>query len=374
MLDADESAIFDEAMRHDPLLRDAYLDVDRLSAAIAVASTTPVPPRAGQLERIQSRLGLNAARKIHLWLAVSGWAAAAVLALMLVIAKSPDFTGKASPHTAATPPAAAAPVSSTPAAMIRPAADSPSAVTGEPRPDSETPSPSPAPPPAAEADAKQIAKVETRRLIQEIEVLRENLQKFQERDRVLFQAVPGMALPVIMRMKPPGTADVEDDLIAAADEPQSPVHFLLAEAARSANPPSSSDVIASGTAGPDSGITEPTTPDAIVTNPPALTEPPSAIPIYDAARDAGTLVVSNLPPAAEGRVYNLWVKTAHSEQPVFVGSLPNAGALRSESFDFSLGSNMVLPSGFVLTQDPLKTPTPPDVSNTVLQGPPVPGR
>lgn len=371
MLDADESAIFDEAMRHDPLLRDAYLDMNRLSAAIAVASATSVPPRAGQLERIHSRLGLNHARKIHLWLAVSGWAAAAVLALMLVIAKSPDSTGGSPTHTATAPPAKAAPVSTTP---VQPTAHSPMAFAGEARLDSSPPSASPPPPPSAEVDAKQIARVETRRLIQEIEVLRDNLQKFQERDRVLFQAVPGMALPVIMRMKPPGTADEEDDLIAAADEPHSPVHFLLAEAARSANAPSSVDMTASGNADPDSGITETTTPDAPTANPPELNEPPSAIPIYDAARDVGTLVVSNLPPAAEGKVYNLWVKTAHSEQPVFVGSLPNAGALRSESFDFSLGSNMVLPSGFVLTQDPLKTPTPPDMSNTVLQGPPVPGR
>ena len=56
MLDADEPAIFDQAMHHDPVLRDAYLEMDRLSAAIAASAAAPIEPRTGQLERLQNRL------------------------------------------------------------------------------------------------------------------------------------------------------------------------------------------------------------------------------------------------------------------------------------------------------------------------------
>lgn len=103
---------------------------------------------------------------------------------------------------------------------------------------------------------------------------------------------------------------------------------------------------------------------------PAEPQAPSAIPIYDAARDSGTLVVNNLPAAEEGRVYNLWVTTAQSDKPVYVGSLPASRTPGADSFDFSLGSNMVIPSGFMLTKDPENQPAAPGESNTVLKGPP----
>ena len=44
MLDADEAAAFDEAMRHDPVLQSAYFEMDRLSAAIATPSPLPSSP------------------------------------------------------------------------------------------------------------------------------------------------------------------------------------------------------------------------------------------------------------------------------------------------------------------------------------------
>ncbi|RPJ32941.1 MAG: hypothetical protein EHM17_11960, partial [Verrucomicrobiaceae bacterium] len=97
--------------------------------------------------------------------------------------------------------------------------------------------------------------------------------------------------------------------------------------------------------------------------------PPTAVPIYDAARDAGTLVVSNLPPAGEGQVYNLWVITTIGARPVYIGSLPESSAAGADSFDFSLGSSMVLPAGFLLTLDPANSPAHPTEANTVLQGP-----
>ena len=78
----------------------------------------------------------------------------------------------------------------------------------------------------------------------------------------------------------------------------------------------------------------------------------------------------NLTPAAEGEVYNLWVATEPGDPPIYVGSLPEASATGADSFDFSLGSTMVLPSGFVLTRDPRDAPAKPTQDNTVLQGPP----
>ncbi|MCX6866413.1 MAG: hypothetical protein NTV46_09400 [Verrucomicrobia bacterium] len=104
----------------------------------------------------------------------------------------------------------------------------------------------------------------------------------------------------------------------------------------------------------------------------SLSKLPTAIPIYDAARDSGTLVVSNLPPAAEGESYHLWVSTKIGEQPIYVGGLPESSASGADSFDFSLGSTMVLPSGFILTKDPQDTPAAPSEANIVLQGPPSP--
>ena len=100
MLDADESAIFDEAMRHDPVLRSAYLEMDRLSAAIAASTALPIEPKAGQLDRLQARLGLGPSKSAQFWLTISGWAAAAVLAILLTLAPHRDHrsVGKPTHH------------------------------------------------------------------------------------------------------------------------------------------------------------------------------------------------------------------------------------------------------------------------------------
>lgn len=360
MLDADESAIFDEAMHHDPVLKGAYLEMDRITAAIAAACSTPVAPKAGQLERLQSRLGLNKTHRLHLWLAVTGWSAAAVLAAMLIF----DHTRATS---APTPVESAASTEKTPAAELAKPRATPATSTPATTPPSDS-AIAGNPPSAKEADVKAVVKVETKRLVQEIEVLRDNLEKFQHRDRVLFEPVPGMALPIIMKMNPPNSSG-EDAAALAANDTQSPVPLLLGDTLRltadyTASLESQGDGVLAGN------------PTAVV-NPadaPAEIIPPSAIPIYDAARDTGTLVVSNLPAAAPGKVYNLWVTTHNGDKPVYVGSLPPVTSAKAETFDFSLGSNMVIPSGFTLTQDPEQAPASPSAGNTVLQGPPAPAR
>lgn len=339
MLDAEQAAIFDQAMRHDPVLRSAYLEMNRLSAAIAVATALPIDPPTGQLDDLQTRLGLRAPGRSHFRLALAGWATAAVLAVVLAL----QLTGiidRRHPGQPTPPAISPDPLTSSAAQALAPR---------------EILAP---PATAKDPDHKSNAKVETKRLNQEIEVLRDNLEKFQHRDRALFEVVPGMALPIVMSMNPPGVAAEDPAGLVKNDEP-SPLTALLGDALTAMT-----------------GVSTGTPPTAAngTDTAPAPGQHPTAIPIYDAARDSGTLVVSNLPPAADGEVYNLWVTTTSGGQPVFVGSLPADCAAGADSFDFSLGSTMVLPSGFVLTRDPLDAPANPSAANTVLLGPPTPPR
>lgn len=354
MLDADESAIFDEAARIDPLLRGALLEQDRLSAAIAVAASTPVIPKAGQLERLEARLGLHKVRRGPWIAAISGWAAAAVVAAMWMLdhqgrigtSNKDSELAKQSVSQPDAPKSVSVPVV-------------PKTITENPV--NETPSPGTTANATAAVDENMIksrVRAETKRLVQEIEVLRDNLEKFQTRDRVLFEPVPGMALPIVMTMNPPGAASEEEAAIAANAD-HSPIQVLLNDDLR-------------GLVGGAKTVGEVTAAGA---DPSPSTAPPSAIPIYDPARDSGTLVVSNLPAAEQGKVYNLWVRTSNADKPVFVGTLPaSEKSSAAESFDFTLGTNMALPSGFMLTKDPANQPASPSASNTVLQGPPTPGR
>lgn len=341
MMDADESAIFDKAMRHDPELKSAYREMDCLSAAIAATSATPIELKAGQLEHLQIRLGLHPGKmkRTSFWLGISGWATAAVLALILILDRTGILGGKnthsgpgQATHAPAIHGASLEDTSKGPA--IANAANSSRGLDGKNR-------------------------VETKRLVQEIEVLRENLEKFQHRDRVLFEAVPGMALPIVMTMNPPGVA-LDESPALVKGEGHSPITSMLGDAL----------TVMTGAASDPEMESEAEPADEST----SLPEYPMAIPIYDAARDSGSLVVSNLPPAGADEAYNLWVTTEVGGRPVYVGSLPESSASGADTFDFSLGSTMILPSGFMLTRDPLDKPALPNESNTILQGPPIPSR
>lgn len=322
MLDADESALFDEAMRQDPGLRRACLELDRLAAAIAATTAEPLAPQADELERLQRRLGLvQSSRKTPLWFAVTGWSAAAVLAGLIVwqrFAPQQDV----SPVAHETKPMTVEPVISTH---------------------------------DAQAESKEQV---TARLSAEIEVLQRDLEDFHQRDRLMFQVLPGRALPLVMAMLPPGetmsSAGVRTSLTA-----------MLGDALAVSN----SQSLPEETPAPEM-------PGEDVDAAPLVTEetlpqgPPMAVPLYDAARDVGTLVVSNLLPAGHGMAYNLWVVPDIGSLPVYLGSLPESSATGADSFDFSLGSTMVLPAGFLLTLDPSDKPASPSETNTVLSGPP----
>lgn len=345
MLDADESAAFDEAARQDSDLRTAAQEMDRLSAAIAVITSHPVPPGAGHLERIRSRLSLPASsRRSHGW-AISGWAAAAALAMLLVwqqnrpIPTARSFTDSQI-HTQHPP---LVPNTSEPSSPHNQQQATPAHLPGPGRIPSTT-----------EATAFVVRK-ETERLTGEIAALRQQLDGYQQRDKTIFQASPGIALPVIMRMSPPGSQPADDPTLAMNDSPL-PQLFVFRNhtEAEKSNP----------AAEPTGNFTASFT-DVATTSIPT----PSAIPIYDAARDAGTLVVTNLPAPPEGQEYNLWVQTNGEAPPVRVGILPNAGTSPSESFDFSLGTHQSIPAGFILTRDPVNQSSPPTEENTILLGP-----
>ncbi|MEX1049506.1 MAG: hypothetical protein WED15_08260 [Akkermansiaceae bacterium] len=362
MLDADESAIFDDAMRQDPALHNAYQEMNRLSAAIGVATVAPVKPRACQLALLQNQLGFQRVKRSHHWMGVSGWAAAAVLAGFLVIERQTPTETRlgtvADTHKTA--------LHSNPQGRktsgISPEGDL--AVTAS---SARLAALELAPSAALSAEiTKANAKKETVPLIQEIEVLRENLAKFQRRDRLLFEPIPGVAVPVIMTMRPPNL-DPHDKMILAQMDLDLSITAMLGDALKLTYTQSlmGAEGAAIESTGPTASLSA-TLAESAVTAPTMTT--PSAIPIYDAARDLGTLVISHLPAVDEGRAYHLWVTTQFSETPIHVGSLPETSE-GAASFDFNLGSTNILPSRFVLTMGQVNQPAPPSGSNIVLQGP-----
>lgn len=347
MLDADEAAAFDEAMRHDPELRNAYQEMARLAAAVAVTAAVPIAPQAGQLERLHLRLGLHAAKRAN-WLGITGWAAAAALTMILVLDLTPQRRNRVAGQPALPPVTRQQPSVVTPPgrdiANEEESLPTSTAASGSDRGLAAT---------RQDGNARVISKVETKRLIQEIEVLRGQLESVLERDRKRFESVPGIAWPIIVRMRPPENfAQTPGALAVKLDDPA--ITSMLGDALTAANL-----------------STESEDPFAVRAVTPTVQETPlpSAIPIYDSARDSGTFVVSHLPAIAADETYNLWVTTKTGDKPVHVGRLPESNIRGGESFDFSLGSKATVPSGFILTKDRQGTPPLPSLGSTVLQGP-----
>lgn len=339
MLDADQASAFDEAARQDPELNQVVREMDELTAAVAVVSTVPVTSRPGELDRLRARLGFSGHRRSQ-WLAWSGWAAAAVLALLLVI-QSPSTA----PDSRVTGPGTEVPTDPKPIVVDE--------IVQSEKP-VEPAGIAAAEPPLAAGNEGAPVRVETKRLIQEIEVLRGQLANFQKRDRERFSPVPGVAWPIVMTMRPPGSP-AEVDLAAGS------LNTVLGDALAGRETLIGGRLSASDLS-PEFTNDELPVPDEIAPI-------PTAIPIYDSARDAGTLVVGNLPPLEENEAYNLWVRTTDADSPVHVGKLPATFAAGADALDFSLGSTGIVPSGFILTKDADGTPVAPRNGNTVLQGP-----
>lgn len=350
MLTPDESEAFDEAVSHDPTLENACQEMDRLAAAIAVTSVRPVVPRAGQLDRLRRRLDLPAAKRTN-WPAISGWAAAAALAGFAVVRPTPVLPTATVAKSSATSPTSPPNIA---VAASTEETDDADAISFPILPASTEE--------VTEIDQSLVVKGETKRLIQEIEVLRDKLESLQIRDRERFDPTPGMVWPIVVRMVPPDppiTAPPVYQAAAAATGQPAP-------AIPTATTPTADDPPMTAMLGDALAYARQTVPTPPPTPPPVT---PSAIPIYDAARDKGTLVINNLPVITAAESYNLWVSTDNSEQPIYVGRLPESSKPGADSIDFSLGATAIVPSGFLLTRDPRGTPHAPSNQSTILLGP-----
>ena len=343
MLDADEASAFDEASRLDPELKKVVADINVMTAAVAVVSSAPVRLRSGELDRLRARLGFPGHHQNQI-LAWSGWAAAAVLTVLLVITKQPAGSSTDLVQTSelgVVPPAVMHPDTAATVELVEPPAVTQTEVTQ-----------------IAGSEGNTV-RVETKRLIQEIDVLRGQLANFQKRDRERFSPIPGVSWPIVMTMRPPGT-------LAEVDPAASSLNNVLGDALAGRESLVGGKFSNTFT-DPETGTEFP------VLDPPGIMESvapvPTAIPIYDSARDAGTLVVGNLPSLEVNEAYNLWVKTSSEANPVHVGRLPETGAAGADALDFSLGSTGIVPSAFILTRDNDGAPLAPGSNNTILLGP-----
>lgn len=332
MLDSNEAAGFDEAMRQDPELRDAYRDMNALCVAVAAASVAPLTPRVGQLERLQARLGLQASRSVN-WLGISGWAAAAAtLAFILMVDRKPLATMESVKN------------SSVPHAAMQDVLNIQKTATEElaGQPTSDLASES------AEDDAvirdvstrenhvKMVTNMETKRLVHEIEVLREKLESVEKLEGGRMDSVPGMAWPIVMKMRPPRATTQ----IVATEETETSVVDVLGDAL--AGKSSLADNRADQSAV-----------DTLAT--------PSAVPIYDPATGSGTLVVNNLSNT------NLWVTARGEAKPRLLGKIPQSTeAYESVGFELPVGT---IPDSFMITNDSAGKDAPPSDKNTILIGP-----
>lgn len=334
MLDSDEAAGFDEAMRQDPELRDAYWEMNLLSATVAAASVAPLAPRAGQLERLQARLGLQSSKSLN-WLGISGWAAAAAALTFILLVDDQSTVPTESVKNSGAPHATKREVHVIQKATVEELAAQASPEEGSEiaqTPSSEVPTANTSV--ASQAnDVKLITKVETKRLVQEIAVLREKLESAEKREQQRMEPVQGMAWPMVMTMRPPRATSQ----IVPEDATDTSVVGVLG------------DALAGRSSLADNRAAQ------------ASADLPSAVPIYDPATGAGTLVANNLSDT------NLWVTARGESQARLLGKIPQSSeAYESVGFELPAGT---IPANFIITNDSAGKGAPPSDKNTVLIGP-----
>jgi hypothetical protein len=345
MLDAEESAAFDDALRENADLRDAYREMNALAAAVAVSQVKPLQTRAGDFERLQTRLGLLRQRPVN-WLGISGWAIAASLALLLVVSHRPLV--EAGGTTAQVPTGASGTTGPATDATAENQTERIPAKSEDTLAASGTTAGT-----AEETEANTPRKVETMRLIQEISVLREKLEKVAKRDQRRFEIVPGRSWPVMMTMAPPPSSEEEEE---SATVPEDTVALTSRVADALAG-------ISSITGDPSASFAPDETAAA------SATAAAAAIPIYDPVTDEGAIVVAGLPEPEEDMGNFLWVATETSDVPVLVGQLPPNESRQAVSIDFELGTKGILPTAFILTTGEIANPGAPSAKNTILIGP-----
>jgi hypothetical protein len=310
---------------------------DLVSTVVALDHSRPIRPRSASFQAILGQISVQAPSRIKQRIfAWSGWAAAAAVTIVLLM-KNPPATSDLPISTAHSNPSAADQLSrsaSLPAQTD--AAEKTPTLVKEERVSSQD----------IVAEATEMRE-QQRSLIQEIDTLRKQIVLLTTRDKERLVAQNGISWPIIMKLTAPGT----DPLAAVIKDPVLGAMFDM-NPLKTENPASSENFKAGAQASaplPDPSL-------------------PSAVPIYDPARDSGQLLINNLNPPEEGQAYFLWVQSDQSEQPVLVGSLPD-NFTSSETFDFQLGAVGIIPDRFLITQDLQQAPSPPNTSNTVLLGP-----
>jgi hypothetical protein len=341
MLDSNEAAGFDEAIRQDPELRDAYREMNALCAAVAAASVAPLPARAGQLEQLQARLGLQSSKSVN-WLGISGWAAAAAaLTFILLVDHKPPMPTESVKNNAA-PHAAKRDILMIQKAVVQEPAVQSSSEVGSGSAQSVTASRDVT---AQESNVKLVTKIETKRLVQEIAVLREKLESVEKREQQRLEPVQGMAWPIVMKMRPPlATAQIASTAASTAVPTAEPTEDTETSVV---------DVLGDALAGKAS-LADNRAEQGVV-------DTPSAVPIYDPATGIGTLVVNNLSNT------NFWVTEKGESEPRLLGKIPpSTEAYESVGFELRKGTT---PENFIITNDSAGKDAPPSDKNTILIGP-----
>lgn len=105
---------------------------------------------------------------------------------------------------------------------------------------------------------------------------------------------------------------------------------------------------------------------------PAPPEPSPAVAytLFDETTGAGSIVLGNLPPAPEGRAYQLWLTDPAQQNPVSVGLLPALDGGFGRVFFDTLAPGFA-PSGYFLTLEPASG-SPRPGGERILSGPQIP--
>jgi hypothetical protein len=312
--------------------------INLVATLVAVDNSRPMQPSAGSLDaihlKISQRSSMSVKQRLFVW---SGWGAAAAITLFVMIRPSFNPVDELTADEAG---------KSTISRLSLPYQPKDTSLLNSANNDSDHTSSNENNTPSTPHDKSRSMREQQRSLIQKIEHLRNQVALLASRDTERLIAQDGVTWPIIMKLTAPGsdpaTAIVQNPILGAM------LNQDLRETA---------------------GIQDKNLKEASQTSEarPDLTIP-SAVPIYDSARDIGQLLVNNLSAPVEGQAYFLWVQSDNAQQPILVGTLPDAIGY-SETFDFKLGSTGIIPDQFLITQDAVLYPQVPSSSNTVLHGP-----
>lgn len=317
---------------------DAQTLTDTVSTLIAIDSSLPIRPNSQSLATIYRKITVVRPSllrpSLFLW---TGWAAAAVLAAILLTEnKQPQITqdivrNTNQSDTLSHPVASAKPPETTHPQSL----DHDNSIVNAGNSDTKNPL----------LDAS-LLRDQQRSLIQEIEILKERVASLASQNQARLTVTDGVAWPIIMKLTSPrhrsAATTIDAPLLSA----------LLTDANTLENATSLQSKSTQADVAPEQ------LPQSV----------PSAVPIYDPARDIGQLLISNLENPAQGQSYYLWVETDTSTHPVLVGTVPENIA-QSERFDFQLGSTTVIPKRFLITEDASAAPRTPNNNNIILEGP-----